>query len=122
MSESRLMRDAMVLLSRRGDTVFRNQVGTGVFGRFARIEGSGDVVVHNARVAQCGLAVGSADIVGWRPVVVTPDMVGRRVAVFLSIETKAPRGRATEAQKNWAATVREAGGISGIVRKLEELP
>ncbi len=121
-SEASFLKEAMLALSKRGDTVFRNHVGTGVFGRFTRIQGTGDVLVHDARVAECGLFVGSADILGWRSVVVTPDMVGKRVAVFLSVETKAPRGRATEAQKNWAATVREAGGISGIVRKLEELP
>jgi hypothetical protein len=67
-----------------------------------------------------GLAPGSADLVGWRSVTITPEMVGQRVAVFASVEIKKAGGRATPEQLNWRDRVNEAGGIAGIVRSVEE--
>ena len=41
------------------------------------------------RVVQAGLEInGSGDGIGWFPVIITPEMVGKKVAVFLSVETK----------------------------------
>jgi ribosomal protein S19 len=37
---------------------------------------------------QFGLCKGSADLIGWKRVTVTPEMVGSTVAVFTSIEVK----------------------------------
>lgn len=70
------------------------------------------------RPVQFGLARGSADLIGWRTVVVTPEMVGQRIAVFTSIEVKTPTGRLTPAQHNWQAAVRSAGGIAGVARSI----
>ncbi len=60
-------------------------------------------------------ALKSADLIGWRTVLITPVMVGQRVAVFLSREVKAPgwayRGTDRErAQAAWRDLVRAAGG------------
>lgn len=68
------------------------------------------------RSVQFGLARGSADLIGWRTVTVTPDMVGQRLAVFTSIEVKTPNGRLTPAQHAWLGAVRSAGGIAGVAR------
>lgn len=70
------------------------------------------------RSVQFGLARGSADLIGWRTVVVTPDMVGQRLAVFTSIEVKTPTGRLTPAQQAWLGVVRGAGGIAGVARSV----
>ena len=67
-----------------------------------------------------GLAPGSADLIGWRSTVITPDMVGQRVAVFASIEVKAARGRLRPDQATWLAAVQQAGGIAGVARSPEE--
>ena len=72
------------------------------------------------RPVQFGLAKGSADLIGWRTVTVTPDMVGRRLAVFTSIEVKTATGRLTPAQHAWLGAVRSAGGIAGVARTVSD--
>ena len=72
------------------------------------------------RPVQFGLARGSADLIGWRTVVVTPEMVGQRLAVFTSIEVKTPTGRLTPQQQHWLGAVRAAGGIAGVARSVSD--
>jgi hypothetical protein len=72
------------------------------------------------RPVQFGLARGSADLIGWRTVEVTPDMVGQRLAVFTSIEVKTPTGRLTPQQRNWLDAVLKAGGIAGVARSVAD--
>ena len=67
-----------------------------------------------------GLQPGSSDLIGWRTVTVTPDMVGQTVAVFCSLEVKAERGRISAEQQQWLSAVEGAGGIAGIVRSVED--
>lgn len=127
-SEQNVMRSVMLALSRAGSVLFRNNVAQGVVGgvewirtRKSVVVNPGDAVVRGARVLHAGLIKGSADLVGWHTVTITPEMVGRKVAVFLSAETKAERGgRRTTEQVNWESQVKEAGGIAGFVRGADE--
>lgn len=75
---------------------------------------------RSGRLVQFGLARGSADLIGWRTLVITPDMVGRRIAVFTSIEVKTTTGRLTPAQHAWLGVVRGAGGIAGVARSVPD--
>jgi len=75
---------------------------------------------RTGRPVQFGLARGSSDLIGWRTVTVTPDMVGTRLAVFTSIEVKTPTGRLTPQQHAWLGTVRNAGGIAGVARSVRD--
>ena len=75
---------------------------------------------RTGRPVQFGLARGSSDLIGWRTVVVTPEMVGTRLAVFTSIEVKTPAGRLTPQQHAWLGTVRSAGGIAGVARSVRD--
>ena len=75
---------------------------------------------RTGRPVQFGLARGSADLIGWRTITITPEMVGQRVAVFTSIEVKTPTGRTTPAQQAWMGTVRGAGGIAGVARSVRD--
>jgi hypothetical protein len=122
----------ILLACGRGDTrLFRNNVGTGWVGRAQQITYAnaftigqtlrpGDVVVRQARPLHAGLCVGSGDLIGWRTITVTAEMVGIRLAVFCSIEVKGQRNRPTEKQLAWDATVRGAGGLSGIARSIDD--
>lgn len=56
---------------------------------------------------------GGGDLIGWRSMVITPEHVGRTVAVFASIEVKAEGGRTTPDQARWSQIVQNAGGIAG---------
>lgn len=75
---------------------------------------------RTGRMVQFGLARGSADLIGWRTLVVTPEMVGQRIAVFTSIEVKTERGRIRPEQHAWLGTVQSAGGIAGIARSIAD--
>ena len=90
-----------------GDTrLFRNNTGT--------------LRDQNGRPVQFGLCKGSADLIGWKRVTVTPDMVGQQVAVFLSIEVKTATGRLRPEQQQWLDAVQAAGGIAGVARSVED--
>ena len=64
---------------------------------------------------------GGADTVGWTTKVVTPDMVGMRVAVFTAVEFKAPGGSTTPEQDAFIKAVCDAGGLAGVARCTEDV-
>ncbi len=62
---------------------------------------------------------GYGDNVGYLTVTITPEMVGRRVAVFTMIESKV-RGGADDHQLKHIEEVRDAGGIAGCATSAED--
>ena len=81
---------------------------------------TGTLKDQHGRPVQFGLARGSADLIGYRTITITPDMVGQQVAVFASIEVKTPTGRIRPEQQAWLETVQAAGGIAGVARSVED--
>ncbi len=72
-----------------------------------------------------GLGVGSSDLIGYRVVLVTPEMVGQKIAQFACVEVKKPGRDTTDPehrrrQEQWIAAVVADGGVGGIVRSEEE--
>lgn len=63
---------------------------------------------------------GGSDLIGWRSITITPDMIGDRLAVFLAIETKAPKKGPNKNQKNFIYQVKTAGGLAGSARNIPE--
>ena len=63
---------------------------------------------------------GAGDLLGWRTITITPEMVGQRVAVFTSIEVKSTTGRVRQEQQQWLDAVTAAGGIAGVARSVED--
>lgn len=86
---------------------FRNNVGSGytMDGTFIRY----------------GLHVGSGDLIGWRTVTITPDMVGKPIAQFLSVEVKTAKGTVRPDQKQWLKVVNDAGGLAVVARDPEDV-
>lgn len=114
-------------VSQAGATLFRNNTGLGWVGRAKKLRAGqvitaehGDVLVKNARPLHAGLIEGAGDGIGWVPVTITEDMVGRTVAVFLSVEAKYGTGRLETAQRTWHSNVLAAGGISIVARSPEQ--
>lgn len=73
---------------------------------------------------QNGMGVtGVPDFVCCRPVVVTPQMVGQTVGLFVGIETKAPGKRAniTANQAMQHDGIRAAGGVALVVDDVSQL-
>ena len=75
---------------------------------------------QHGRPVSFGLAKGSSDLIGWRTITITPEMVGQQVAVFTSIEVKSPTGRIRPEQQQWIDAVQAAGGIAGVARSVED--
>ena len=91
----------------KGDTrLFRNNTGT--------------LRDQHGRAVQFGLCKGSADLIGWRSIAITPDMVGTTIAVFTSVEVKTPTGRIRPEQQQWLEAVQAAGGIAGVARSVAD--
>lgn len=110
--------------------IFRNNTAMGWSGKSVRITpdnrhmialNPGDVVVRSAQPLHAGLMKGSGDGIGWSTITITPDMVGRQMAVFTSAETKSSTGRVRPEQQTWHDNVKQAGGISAIVRDPNDL-
>lgn len=107
MSEAAILQAIRLALGRLPDVrAFRNNTGV--------------LPDRSGRPIRFGLHPGSSDLIGWRSVVITPEMVGRTVAVMVSIEAKAPSGRVAPEQQHWLDTVAAAGGIAGIARSPED--
>lgn len=108
MTESPHLRKLLLALSAAGARVFRNNVG----------------MLRDARGQWIKYGVcnpGGSDCVGWMSVTVTPEMVGRRVAVFTAIEAKVDAA-VTEEQRNFLRQVSDAGGIALVVRNEGAIP
>lgn len=97
--------------SRKGMRLWRNNVGAGeIDGQWLRWGLANDS-------PQVNKILKSADLIGIRPVVITPAHVGHTLGQFVSREMKAPgwrmpaRPSAREtAQQNWAALISSLGG------------
>jgi hypothetical protein len=107
MNETAILQNIRLDLGRSLEVkLFRNNVGT--------------LPDRRGIPVQFGLHPGSGDLIGWRSITVTPEMVGLKLAIFLSVEVKTPSGRARDDQINWAQVVREAGGYAGIARSIDQ--
>jgi hypothetical protein len=94
--------------------LFRNNVGTAYQGQMGSI--NGDRVLLYPRFVEFGLCKGSSDLIGWTEITITPDMVGKRIAVFTAVEVKTKTGRVSDEQKRFIKNVNDAGGIAKIER------
>lgn len=110
----------ILLTCSRGDArLFRQNVGQGWAGRLVSNR-AGRVTLQDARPLIAGLCTGSSDLIGWRSIEVTAEMVGRRLAVFAAVEVKSATGRPTEQQRAFLAAVADAGGIACVARSVED--
>jgi hypothetical protein len=105
-SEQQIQQHIRLTCSTGATRLFRNNTGT--------------LRDQRGRPVQFGLAVGSADLIGWTTRTITPDMVGHQVAVFTSIEVKSATGRLRPEQRQWLEAVQAAGGIAGVARSVED--
>ena len=69
---------------------------------------------QRGKMVQFGLSPGSPDLVGWKRVTITEDMVGKDLAVFVGMEIKMPGEKPRADQAHWLDQLDEAGGIAGV--------
>jgi len=124
MKESNVLRAAWLALAGVRATVFRVNTGKGWVSGGGEVQrlADGSVRIPFARPVALGFGdvkgdpiVGTSDLIGWTEIVVTPEMVGHKVAIFTAIETKeSGGGRKREGQKTFLARLISAGGIGGF--------
>jgi hypothetical protein len=104
-SEQSIQQHIRIACSTGATRLFRNNTGT--------------LRDQHGRPVQFGLCKGSADLIGYRSITITPDMVGQQVAVFTSIEVKTPTGRirpeqqAVDGNSPGSRRHRRCGKVSG---------
>lgn len=103
--ETNIMNKIMLKMSKKGWLVWRNQVGL-----FKTVDGT--------RTVPIGVK-GSSDIMAVKPTVITQDMVGQTVGIFVAVEVKTATGRQSKDQKKWQA-VAESKGIEYILARSED--
>lgn len=106
MTETALVRDLIQHATALNGRWFRNNVGMLTDARGQRV--------------RYGLCVGSSDVIGWTPVVIGPEHLGRTLAVFTAFECKVGRRVTTVEQGAFLAAVRAQGGIAAVVRRLAD--
>lgn len=108
MSEAKTQQEIRLAAASAGTVLFRNNQGA--------------YKDANGRWVKYGVCnPGGADLIGWTPVVITPDMIGRTVAVFTACEVKSAKGKPTDAQVNFIGAVQKAGGFAGVARSVADL-
>jgi hypothetical protein len=121
MSEKKIQAEILNKLARGPVRLFRQNVGVAWHGREVIMKPAERMaIILDPRPIHCGLVKGSGDLIGWRSVTITPDMVGKKVAVFSSLEVKGPHGRGTKEQRAWADAVRAGGGRAGFARSVDD--
>lgn len=116
--ESEIQDAIRVALSRGPVRLFRQNVGTGWTGDVQRMR-DGSLVIRNPRPLHAGFK-GLSDLGGWVTVEVTPEMVGRKIAVYAAVEVKTATGRVREEQSDFLAIVQQAGGAAGVARSVAD--
>lgn len=66
----------------------------------------------SGRWVEYGLGVGSSDLIGFRSVEITQEMVGSRIAQFLAVEVKRKGGVVSPEQQRFLDMVKQFHGIS----------
>jgi len=128
-SEHALMNEIRCELSSGDTRLFRQQVGEGWVGSDTYCHRrpqprtvtmtQGDVLIRQARRFVSGFD-GWPDLGGFRSIIITPEMVGQRVAVYAQVEVKTATGRVKPTQRAFLDMTTLAGGLAGIARSVDD--
>ena len=132
----KILQDVFAKLGSREDIrLFKNPVGLSLSGKILRItdvqkwqirklcnlnKSTEFKILIEPHEIKYGLTPGSADLVGFKKIKITPDMVGKEIARFLSIEIKPEKAAVQPNQKNWYTFIRSFGGLAGIARSVRD--
>jgi len=119
-SEKKIQTEVLAALGSRPDIrLFRNSGGNGFTGEVVEYQ-NGVATLYNARRVTFGLCQGASDLIGLKKVTITPEMVGKDVAVFMAVEVKSERGRPSKEQAAFIKMVQGFGGIGAVVKSVGE--
>lgn len=124
-SESNVQSRTRLAAVKKHWRLFRNQRGAGKMesGNFVRFGLANDSKL-------LGDVLKSGDLIGWRPVVITQEMVGKVIAQFTSVEVKESdwtppplntKDKDAAAQYRWAELVNREGGYAVFINDPDQL-
>lgn len=119
MSREHVVQNEIRIALGRDAVLFRNNVGTAWTGDVSRLN-DGSILIRNPRPFHAGLCKGSSDLIGWRSITITQDMVGEKIAVFCAVEVKDGKGRPTKEQIHFINTLIGAGGLGCVAWNVED--
>jgi hypothetical protein len=111
--EGAVIRDRLAHLDADRERLFRINCGTGWAGRVAKH--TTELLVLQAPRPLRAAPTGWPDLCGWETVTVTPEMVGRKIAVFVGEEIKCS-GSLRPEQKAFRDLLVRMGGIHRVIR------
>lgn len=121
-----LTKQILLLASKAGARLWRRNVGMAWAGASTKFTAAGmvsvqagDVLVRRALPFHNGVA-GQYDTYGFKPVVITPEMVGTTVAVHVEIEIKFGRDRVSTEQAKWGEFCGKNGVLAGVARTVDD--
>lgn len=123
-SEKRIEQEIQLAASEVGSTLYKNNVGTAYRGVMRSLKGEN--VLTKLQFIRYGLGniKGGSDLIGMSTVEITPDMVGKKVAVFTAVEVKMDKFgnyKATAEQKRFIEMVKKKGGIAGVCDSIDDM-
>lgn len=126
--ETSALKKCWAAIGLAGSKVFRLNSGKAWAGKGTRLD-DGSILIRHGQLILAGLGdpnneaiKGPPDLFGWTSMVVTPEMVGMKIAVATGFEGKQEvGGRVSKDQKTFHAALRRDGGIVGVVRTPEDV-
>ncbi len=122
MKEAEIQKQVAIALSESGFVSLKNTTGQAWTGSNVQLDRARRMaMIQNARPIRFGLIQGSSDRIGWKSILITPEMVGKKIAIFAAIECKTAMGRLSEEQIIFLERVSEAGGIAFVARTADDV-
>lgn len=124
-SESEIQKEVRLAATQYGFSLWRNNVGAAYRSKLGP-KGviwlkDGSVHIKFPILVKFGLHEGSSDLIGFRRMTVTPEMVGQTLPIFAGVECKTKGGKESKQQKNWKLFLLKERAISIIARSAEDL-
>lgn len=100
-------------------TMFRANSGKAWTGNQVQRYRDGSILIKDPRPF-LGMVSGFSDLVGVSEVLITEDMVGKKVGIAVFAEVKTLKGKARDDQERFLSAMKSRGAKAGIVRSVEE--
>lgn len=119
MTEHEIQNQIRDVLNLSNVTMWRVNVCKGFIGKYIRHQ-SGSITIQNPRFISSGVPKGFPDLIGIKPVKITPDMVGKTIGQFVFIEVKSDNGRLSQDQKLFQSLLKSSGAIGGVAKSMDD--
>lgn len=118
-SESEIQQLIQLEAPKHGCILLRNNSG-------ACVDKTGRLIRYGLGFVSPNQPYKSSDLIGWTEITITPDMVGKQVAVFTAIEVKSSTWKSTNnkrehEQNNFINWVKSKGGIASMINSVDDL-